>query len=85
LPNRFSIRLRWSVKIGPRPLGYWLDQRPSQQYGILYDRLVNAIRAPHRDQQGFTGVERLCNVHIPTWLATHGISEAEISALRGSS
>jgi 2-polyprenyl-6-methoxyphenol hydroxylase-like FAD-dependent oxidoreductase len=25
--------------------GYLLDKRPSQQYGILYDRLINAIRA----------------------------------------
>ena len=25
--------------------GYLLDKRPSQQYGILYDALVNAIRA----------------------------------------
>src|SRR6202161_3272378 len=26
-------------------LGYLLDKRPSQQYGIMYDTLVNAIRA----------------------------------------
>jgi 2-polyprenyl-6-methoxyphenol hydroxylase-like FAD-dependent oxidoreductase len=26
-------------------LGYLLDKRPSQQYGIMYDALVNAIRA----------------------------------------
>jgi 2-polyprenyl-6-methoxyphenol hydroxylase-like FAD-dependent oxidoreductase len=25
--------------------GYLLDKRPSQQYGIMYDRLINAIRA----------------------------------------
>ena len=25
--------------------GYLLDKKPSQQYGILYDRLINAIRA----------------------------------------
>ncbi len=25
--------------------GYLLDRRPSQQYGIMYDALVNAIRA----------------------------------------
>jgi 2-polyprenyl-6-methoxyphenol hydroxylase-like FAD-dependent oxidoreductase len=25
--------------------GYLLDKRPSQQYGILYERLINAIRA----------------------------------------
>ena len=25
--------------------GYLLDKRPSQQYGIMYDALVNAIRA----------------------------------------
>jgi 2-polyprenyl-6-methoxyphenol hydroxylase-like FAD-dependent oxidoreductase len=28
----------------------------------------------------FTDVERLCNVHIPRWLATDGMSEAKISA-----
>ncbi|CAL76861.1 conserved hypothetical protein; putative hydroxylase with FAD/NAD(P)-binding domain [Bradyrhizobium sp. ORS 278] len=27
----------------------------------------------------FTDVERLCNVHIPRWLATHGMSEAKIA------
>src|SRR5471030_1264546 len=29
--------------------GYLLDKRPSQQYGILYDALVNAIRAETPD------------------------------------
>ena len=29
--------------------GYLLDKRPSQQYGILYDALVNTIRAEIRD------------------------------------
>ena len=29
--------------------GYLLDKRPSQQYGILYDTLVNAIRAQISD------------------------------------
>ena len=28
----------------------------------------------------FTDVERLCNVHIPPWLATAGMGEAKISA-----
>ena len=28
----------------------------------------------------FTDVERLCNVHIPAWLATDGMSEAKIAA-----
>jgi 2-polyprenyl-6-methoxyphenol hydroxylase-like FAD-dependent oxidoreductase len=28
----------------------------------------------------FTDVERLCNVHIPAWLATHGMAEDKIAA-----
>lgn len=28
----------------------------------------------------FTDVERLCNVHIPAWLATHGMTETKIAA-----
>jgi 2-polyprenyl-6-methoxyphenol hydroxylase-like FAD-dependent oxidoreductase len=28
----------------------------------------------------FTDVERLCNVHIPTWLATEGMDEAKIAS-----
>jgi 2-polyprenyl-6-methoxyphenol hydroxylase-like FAD-dependent oxidoreductase len=28
----------------------------------------------------FTDIERLCNVHIPRWLATDGMSEAKIAA-----
>jgi 2-polyprenyl-6-methoxyphenol hydroxylase-like FAD-dependent oxidoreductase len=28
----------------------------------------------------FTDVERLCNVHIPAWLATHGMAENKIAA-----
>jgi 2-polyprenyl-6-methoxyphenol hydroxylase-like FAD-dependent oxidoreductase len=28
----------------------------------------------------FTDVERLCNVHIPTWLATEGMDETKIAA-----
>ena len=28
----------------------------------------------------FTDVERLCNVHIPAWLSTHGMAENKISA-----
>src|SRR6266436_8752596 len=28
----------------------------------------------------FTDVERLCNVHIPTWLATEGMGESKIAA-----
>jgi 2-polyprenyl-6-methoxyphenol hydroxylase-like FAD-dependent oxidoreductase len=28
----------------------------------------------------FTDVERLCNVHIPDWLATEGMDEAKIAA-----
>jgi 2-polyprenyl-6-methoxyphenol hydroxylase-like FAD-dependent oxidoreductase len=28
----------------------------------------------------FTDVERLCNVHIPTWLATNGMTETKIAA-----
>jgi 2-polyprenyl-6-methoxyphenol hydroxylase-like FAD-dependent oxidoreductase len=28
----------------------------------------------------FTDVERLCNIHIPAWLATEGMSEAKIDA-----
>jgi 2-polyprenyl-6-methoxyphenol hydroxylase-like FAD-dependent oxidoreductase len=28
----------------------------------------------------FTDVERLCNVHIPVWLATDGMDESKISA-----
>ncbi len=31
--------------------GYLLDRRPSQQYGIMYDALVNAIRAEISDQR----------------------------------
>ena len=30
--------------------GYLLDRRPSQQYGIMYDALINAIRAAIPDQ-----------------------------------
>jgi 2-polyprenyl-6-methoxyphenol hydroxylase-like FAD-dependent oxidoreductase len=35
--------------------GVLLDKKPSQQYGIMYDALVNAIRAGIPD-----GVERIC-------------------------
>jgi hypothetical protein len=28
----------------------------------------------------FTDVERLCNVHIPAWLATEGMDESKIAA-----
>ena len=28
----------------------------------------------------FTDVERLCNIHIPAWLATNGMDEAKIAA-----
>jgi 2-polyprenyl-6-methoxyphenol hydroxylase-like FAD-dependent oxidoreductase len=28
----------------------------------------------------FTDVERLCNVHIPAWLATEGMGESKIAA-----
>ena len=31
--------------------GYLLDKRPSQQYGIMYDALVNAIRAEIPDRR----------------------------------
>ena len=42
--------------------GYLLDRRPSRQYGIMYDALINAIRAEVPD-----GVERV-------WAKVTGIS-----------
>jgi 2-polyprenyl-6-methoxyphenol hydroxylase-like FAD-dependent oxidoreductase len=35
--------------------GYLLDKKPSRQYGIMYDALINAIRAEIPD-----GVESAC-------------------------
>ena len=34
----------------------------------------------HRHRQVFTDVERLCNVYIPRWLATPGMSADKIAA-----
>ena len=45
LPSRYLRSATHDGENWIARFGYLLDKRPSQQYGILYDALVNAIRA----------------------------------------
>src|SRR3954469_16216804 len=69
--------------------GHLLDKAPSQQFNILYDSLVNAVRdeIPETVEriwakavQVFTDVERLCNIYLPQWLASDGMDATKIAA-----
>ena len=52
--------------------GYLLDKKPSRQYGIMYDALINAIRAeiPDGGESVYAKARSVSTRGIARWLST---------------
>jgi 2-polyprenyl-6-methoxyphenol hydroxylase-like FAD-dependent oxidoreductase len=75
-----NFKVTGEIKIRPADLYVSTDYR---QPGVVLVGDAFATTCPVTGtgtDKVFTDVERLCNVHIPGWLATDGMNEAKIAA-----